>query len=150
MIGNMILATSNDQTEVGSHHQIARDRKGDQRRQIRITEVDQGLNHSSHRQTRTTEVNHLNPEGLTREMLPLSHGRITKDIPQKRINRIQEMATENKGMPEIGQSSARLHRNRTADLTASSHHHRTPRRAQWKNGKRRRRPNCTRLPTNQR
>jgi hypothetical protein len=150
MTGNMILATSNDQTEVGSHHRIDRDRKGDHRRQTRITEVDQGLKHSSHRQTRTTEINHLNLEDLAREMAHLSHGRVTKDIPPKGINRIQETATESKGMPEIDQSNVRLHHNRTVDLTGSSHHHRIPRRAQWKNGKRRRRPNCMRLLTNQR
>lgn len=150
MTGNMILATSNDQTKVDSHHRIVRDRKGDHRRRIRITEVDQGLKHSSHRQIRTTEVNRLNPEDLTREMAPLSHGQVTKDIPQKGINRIQGMVTEDKEMLEIGQSNGRLHRNRTVDLTGSSHRHRTPRRARWKNGKRRRRPNCMRLLTNQR
>lgn len=144
-IVSMILATSNDQTEVDRHHRIVQDRKG---RQIRIIEVDQGLMHSCLCQIKTTEVNHLTPKGLIREMALLVHGPVTKANPQNETNRIQEMATGSKGLPEIGQSNDRLRRNRMADLTRSSNHDRIPRKAQWKSGKRRRRPECMRLLTN--
>lgn len=147
-IVSMILATSNDQTEVDRHHRIVQDRKG---RPIRIIEVDRDLMHSHLCQIRTTEVNHLRPEDLIREMALLSHGPVTKANPHNETNRIQEMATGSKGLPEIGQSNDRLRRNRMADLTRSRRRrHMIPRKAQWKSGKRRRRPECMRLLTNQR
>lgn len=146
----MILAISNDQTEVDNHHQIVQDHKGVHRHQIRITEVDQDLKHNRHCQIRTTEVNYLSPEDLIRELALISNGQVTKDKPQKGTTRIQEMVTGSKEMSEIGQINDRLRRNRTVVLARSCHHHKTPRKAQWKCGKRRRRPECMRLLTNQR
>jgi hypothetical protein len=150
MIGNMILAISNEQTEVDNHHRIVQDRKGVHRRQIRITEVDRDLKHNRHCQIRTTEVNRLNPEDLIHEMAILNNGPVTKDKPQKEIHKIQGMATGSKEMSEIAQINSRLRHNRMVDLARSCHRHRIPRKAQWKSGKRRRRPECTRLLTNQR
>ena len=96
MIGNMILGISNEQTEVDNHHRIVQDRKGVHRRQIRITEVDQGLKHNRHCQIRTTEVNRPSPEDLTHGMALLSNGQVTKDKPQKGTTRIQGMVTGSK------------------------------------------------------
>ena len=149
MIGNMILAISNEQTEVDNHHRIDQDRKGVHRRQTRITEVGHDPKHSRHCQIKTTEANHLNPEDLTHGMAHLSNGRVTKDMPQKGTHRILEMVTGSKEMSEIAQINGRLRRNQMVDLVRSCHRHRTPRKAQWKSGKRRRRPECMRLPTNQ-
>lgn len=109
----MILAISNDQTEVDNHHQIVQDHKGVHRHQIRITEVDQDLKHNRPCQIRTTEVNYLSPEDLIREVALISNGQVTKDKPQKGTTRIQEMVTGSKEMSEIGQINDRLRRNRT-------------------------------------
>jgi hypothetical protein len=115
----MILAISNDQTEVDNHHRIAQDRKGVHRQQIRITELDQDLKHNRQCRTRTTEASHLSPEGPTHGMVVLSNGRVTKGTPQKGINRTQEMVTGSKEMSEIAQINDRLRRNRTVDLARS-------------------------------
>jgi hypothetical protein len=145
-IGHMILATSNGQREVDLHHRIVQDHKG---RQIRIIEVDQDLMHSSYRQIRTIEVNHLSPEALIREMALPSHGRVTKAKKRNEINMIREMTQGSKKLLEIGQINGHLRRNRMVDPTRSSHRHRTPRRVQWRSGKQRRRPECMKPLTSQ-
>lgn len=126
-IVSMILATSNDQTEVDRHHRVVQDRRG---RRIKIIEVDQGLMHSRLCQIETTEVNHLSPEALIPGTVLLSHGRVTQANPQNEINRTREMATGSQGLPEIGQTNGRLRRNRMADSTRSSRRHKIPRKAQ--------------------
>jgi len=148
-IDNTILGTNNDQTEVDNHPRTVLTREGRHQLQIKITEMEQDLKDNRHRRIKTTEVSHLSLKDTTRGMATLSNGQATRAKLQIGTNRTREMATGSKEISEIGQRNDHLRRNRMAALVRDSHRQKNPRRVQWRSGKRKRRRDYTKLPTNQ-
>jgi hypothetical protein len=149
-IGSTILGISNDQIEAGTYPRTALDRKDHHRCQTNLTATEQGLKDNHHRQTRTTEVNRLSLEDMTRGTAPLSNGQATKVNLQSGFIRIRGMVSGSRGTSEIGQRNSHHRRIRMVDLVRDSRRRRNQRRVQWRSGKRKRRRECTRLPTDQR
>ena len=126
-IDSTILDTSNGQIEADTCPRMAQDRKDHHQRQIKVTEMEDGLKDNHHRQIRTTKVKDRNREDMTLGTVTLGNGRTTAVKVQCVISRSLEMATVSKEMAEIDHRNVHRRRNRTVDLVRASHNHRSQR-----------------------
>jgi hypothetical protein len=141
-IDSTILDTSNDQAEAAIHLRTDQDHRDHRSRPTRTTEGN----------LPSLAVSLLNPEDMTHRMVTHSNGQATKLKLQNELSKIQEMAMGSGGackMVEIGQRVDHLRRSQMEDLVRQCHRQSNQRRVQWRNGRLKKRQDCTRMPTNQ-